>query len=320
MRAHLEIIVFCLLAGVASGQQQADAPNPADALYQAAKADLAAGKYAEAEAAFRKVAEMDPSSVRGMMGVVEVYLGQKKNDEAMALLQEESKKNPNRLDIHLNIGEVALGAGKFDLAVSEFLLVLNRMQKTNQGAGELYFRIGQAYVGQRKPDFAIIFLRQAHELLPGNAKVSILLANTLDSNGQKDAALRVYVAALEADPNNGALLNNLAFLLTERGTNLDAALSYAKRARQLAPDSDAVADTLGWVSLKKNLTDEAIGLFRESVQKDPARSTYRYHLAVALEQKGDHAAAMEELQAALKNNPPKDEEPKIRELMAKIGK
>ena len=129
-----------------------------------------------------------------------------------------------------------------------------------------------------------------------------------------------YRAAVDLDPDDGTALNNLAFLLAENGGNLDMALAYAKRARKIAPDSEAVADTLGWVSVKKNLTDEAIALFREVVQKSPTRSTFRYHLAVALEQKGDHAGAMEELQAALKNNPPKDEEPKIRELMAKIGK
>jgi Tfp pilus assembly protein PilF len=206
------------------------------------------------------------------------------------------------------------------MALQEFLFALNRIDRSSKAAGELYFRIGQAYLGQGKPDFAVIFLRQAQELLPENAAVRGRLAITLDASGQKEAAEREYRAALAIDPNNGALLNNLAFLLCEQGGNLETALTYAKRARELAPNSDAIADTLGWVSLKKNMTDEAIGLFRESLQKDPARSTYRYHLAVALEQKGDHAAAMEELQAALKSNPPKDEEPKIRELMLKVGK
>jgi tetratricopeptide (TPR) repeat protein len=125
---------------------------------------------------------------------------------------------------------------------------------------------------------------------------------------------------LQLNPNDAVLLNNLAFLMCEQGGNLDAALTYAKRARELSPNSDGVADTLGWISLKKNLTDEAIALFREAVQKVPTRSTYHYHLAVALEQKGDHAGAMEELQAALKNNPPNDEEAKIRDLMLKVGK
>ena len=191
MRAHLEVMIACVLAcGIVSGQQPADAPNPAEALLQSGKASLAEGKYAEAEAAFRKAAELEPSNARGMMGVVSVYLAQKRNDEAIAVLQAESKKNPNRLEYRFNIGEVALGSGKFDLAVSEFLYVLNRTPRISRTAGELYFRVGQAYIGQGKPDFAVIFLRQAQELLPGNARVSSLLGLTLEISGQKDAAAR----------------------------------------------------------------------------------------------------------------------------------
>jgi thioredoxin-like negative regulator of GroEL len=56
------------------------------------------------------------------------------------------------------------------------------------------------------------------------------------------------------------------------------------------------------------------------VQKDPTVSAYHYHLAVALEKRGDRAAALEELKTALKSNPSKDEERKIREVMQKIDK
>jgi tetratricopeptide (TPR) repeat protein len=322
---HLEVLMtytlmVLLAVGVVRGQQLADAPNAGDALFQSGNDSLAAGKHQEAEKTFRKLAELEPSNGRGNKGVVAAYLAQKRYDEAITLLQAESKKYPTHLEYHADIGEVALGSRKYDLAITEFLFVLNRLPRNGKDTGELYYRLGRAYFGQGKMDFALIFLRQALALLPGNAKVSALLAITLDTSGQKEAAVRAYRAALDLDPNSPAVLNNLAFLLCEQGGNLDTALTYAKRARELAPNSDAIADTLGWVSLKKNMTDEAISLFREALQKEPARSTYHYHLAVALEQKGDHAGAMEELQAALKGNPSKDEEAKIKDLMAKIGK
>ena len=61
MPAHLKLTITCvatvlLAAVVVRGQEQADAPSPAEALMQAAKASLADGKYEEAEAAFRPVA------------------------------------------------------------------------------------------------------------------------------------------------------------------------------------------------------------------------------------------------------------------------
>src|ERR1035441_7100415 len=62
---------------------------------------------------------------------------------------------------------------------------------------------------------------------------------------------------------------------------LERALTLAQRAKQLLPDLAEVTDTLGWIYLKKYLTDNAIAAFDEIVRKQPVRSTYRYHLGMA---------------------------------------
>ena len=122
-----------------------------------------------------------------------------------------------------------------------------------------------------------------------------------------------------SQPGNGVALNNLAFLIAESGGDLDQALTYAQRAKQILPNLAEVSDTLGWIYLKKNLSDNAIQIFTDLVTREPNQSTYRYHLGMALSQKGDRPRAMKELEQALKNNPPKDEAGKIRALMSKLG-
>ncbi|HXJ43274.1 MAG TPA: tetratricopeptide repeat protein, partial [Bryobacteraceae bacterium] len=234
--------------------------------------------------------------------------------------QGELKKNPARLEYRLSIGNLAVRAAKYELAIQEFLAVLMRIDKYSPMAGDLYFRIGETYRLSSKPDLSVIFLRQAKELLPRNAMVLGTLALVLDRSGQKEEAAREYKSALDANLNSAEALNDLAFVVCENGGNLDAALRYAQRARELEPDSQAVADTLAWVYAKKNMTEPAISILREIVQKSPERSTYHYHLAVALEEKGDRSAAIEELRAAMKYNPRKNEELRIKELLLKIGK
>ncbi len=309
------LVAFTLLKG-----QQPAPPESADELFQSGTARLSEGKYKEAEEAYRKVYALEPGNPRGIVGVAQVYIAQKKGDEAIQLLQAEANKNPRNLDYLLALGNIAMQAAKYDLALEEFLNVLNHVNRYSKAAGDLYFRIGEAYLRKGELDFSIIFLRQAKELLPKNSLVLVSLASALSKAGQNEEAVLEYRAALDADPNNGAVLNNLAFHLAENGGDLDAALGYARRARQLLPNSQAIADTLGWIYVKKNMTDEAIGILRDLVQKDPAQPAYRYHLAAALEQKGDHSAAKEELTTALKNNPSKDEEQKIKGLLQKIGK
>ena len=76
--------------------------------------------------------------------------------------------------------------------------------------------------------------------------------------------------------------------------------------------------TLGWIYLKKNLPDNALELFKNNVTKVPTNSTYRYHLGMALYQKGDKVHAKQELQTALTHNPSKEEAANIKELISKI--
>ena len=164
-------------------------------------------------------------------------------------------------------------------------------------------------------------MQKAREILPNNSVVLNRLALLLDLGGQKKEAKAVYESALRLEADNPVALNNLAYNIAESpGGDLDQALTFAQRANQKLPQAAEIADTLGWIYLKKNLPDNALEIFRNNVSKQPGNSTYRYHLGMALFQKGDKVRAKQELQAALSNNPSKEEAANIKELIAKIGK
>jgi tetratricopeptide (TPR) repeat protein len=96
---------------------------------------------------------------------------------------------------------------------------------------------------------------------------------------------------------------------------LDQALTYAQRAKQVMPNLSEVSDTLGWIYLKKNMSDNALDVFQALVNQKPDNSTYRYHLGMAFAQKGDKPKALAALQQALRSRPSKDEENKIKGLI-----
>jgi tetratricopeptide (TPR) repeat protein len=144
------------------------------------------------------------------------------------------------------------------------------------------------------------------------------LAIVLDAAARWNEAKQVYDATIKMDPTNGVALNNVAFLMAEHGGDLDQALTYAQKAKQLLPNLTEVSDTLGWIYLKKNLSDNAIDIFRDLVKQQPNASTYRYHLAMALYQKGDKPDAIQELQSALKYNPAPLERQKIQEYLGRM--
>ena len=294
-------------------------PKAPDVLFQLGVVGLAENKYKEAEDAFRSSYQLNPANSRGLMGMVETELAQNHPDQAMQLLQTESAKTPNRMDLVLAMGNTAIRAGKYDDAISYFEKVAASLGKGSQAQGDIYLRIGETY--RRKGDLSnsIAALQKARQILPDNGVVLSHLGLVLDSAGRWSEARQVYEVVLKLDPNNGMVLNNLAFLLTEHGGDLDDALTKAQRAKQLLPDLSEVSDTLGWIYLKKNLTDNAIDIFKDLVNKVPLQAVYRYHLGMAYSQKGDKTRALKELQDALKFNPTKTDRDKIQQLITRLG-
>ena len=100
-------------------------------------------------------------------------------------------------------------------------------------------------------------------------------------------AERAYLAALEADGNDLASLNNLAYLYANDLNQADKALPYVTRAARLAPDSGDVLDTLGWTLAKTGSYAEAERKLTRALQliTDPANAAQaHYHLGWVYEQ------------------------------------
>jgi tetratricopeptide (TPR) repeat protein len=294
-------------------------PSSPDVLFQLGVVNLAENKYKDAEDAFRRAYQLNPANSRGLMGIVETSMAQNKPDEALKLLQGESDKAPTRLDLLLAMGNTAVRAGKYDVAIQTFNRVLAAVDKGSKAQGDLYLRLGETY--RRKGDLngAVQSLQKARETMPDNIIVLSTLALVLDGAGRRPEAKQVYEATLKLDPNNPVALNNLAFLLAESNGDLDDALTKAQRAKQLMPNLYEISDTLGWIYLKKNLADQAIDVFKDLVLKQPNHATYHYHLGMAYSQKGDKSRALEQLKEALKNNPGKEEKDKIQQLITRLG-
>jgi tetratricopeptide (TPR) repeat protein len=294
-------------------------PSAPDIDYSLGMVSLKEGNLKDAEEIFRKAYAASPKDPRGLVGLVETLAAQGHYDQAIQFLQSELAKNPTRNDLQMTLGNIAVRAGNFDLAVGEFQAVLGELDKNSKARGEVYFRLGVTL--RKKGDLkgAIQTLYKARETLPGNAMVVNELAVALQSADRKQEAREAYEQAVKMEPQNGFALNNLAFLIAESNAgDLDQALTYAQRAKQALPNLSEVSDTMGWIYLKKNMTDNAMDIFQGLVDKMPGNSTYRYHLGMAYAQKGDKPRALKEFQQALRSSPAKDEENKIRDSINKL--
>jgi tetratricopeptide (TPR) repeat protein len=102
---------------------------------------------------------------------------------------------------------------------------------------------------------------------------ALALLQTEDYRGARDA----YERLLKVEPDNVEVLNNLAFILAKHLDDPEAAVPMAEKARDLAPRSAEVLDTLGWTYYQANRIDEARAVLEQSVQLRPLPAN-TYHL------------------------------------------
>ncbi|MBC7928730.1 MAG: tetratricopeptide repeat protein [Bryobacteraceae bacterium] len=289
-------------------------PDLPEARLQVAALDLQDKNFKNAEESFRKIYGQfkDP---RAFMGMVDTYVAQGQTAVALKLLREELAKSPDRLEYRVAIANISATTADYPTAISEYKAVLDKLPRNSQA----WLQLSEVYRRSGQWDNALNSVKKAQELAPTNAAAHLQMAMLYDTSGKRPEARPAYEQVLRIQPDNAIALNNLAYLLAESGNDLDQALTMAQKAKQQRPQDDDVADTLGWIYIKKNLPDSAVAVFRDLVQKNPGRATFRYHLAMALYQKGDMISAKRECETALKSANDSGEATRIRELMSKLG-
>jgi len=239
-------------------------------------------------------------------------------DKSVEVIQTEAQKQPDRVDLQRELGNAQMAAGEFDVAIATYQNLLTKV-KDPRALASLWSSIAQAYRYKGDVVHSIEALEKSRQGLPDNPNVVTSLGMLYDELGKKDIAKKYYETALRLDQGNPIALNNLAYLITESNGDLNEALTYAQRAKQKLPNYTEITDTLGWIYLKKNLTDSAIDTYKGLVVQAPQNPTFHYHYAMALNQKGDRDSARKECQAALADKPTKNQENDIRQLMSKLG-
>ncbi|MBC8165153.1 MAG: tetratricopeptide repeat protein [Bryobacteraceae bacterium] len=289
-------------------------PDLPEARLQIAALDLQDKNFKSAEEAFRQVygKSQDP---RAFMGLIDTYIAQGQSPTAIKMLREALVKDPERLEFRMALANISVNARDYSTAVTEYEKVIAKLPRNSQ----VWLQLSEAYRRSGDTANAMNAVQKAREIAPTNVAAHLQLAMLYDTGGRRPEARPAYEQVLRLQPENAIALNNLAFLMAESGNQLDEALTMAQKAKQQRPNDEDVADTLGWIYIKKNLPDSAVAVFRDLTLKNPQRATFRYHLAMALYQKGDKIQAKKECELALRSNPNADDVSKIKDLISKLG-
>jgi tetratricopeptide (TPR) repeat protein len=289
-------------------------PQNVEARFQVGYLAWKQNDFKRSEQIFTELHKSDPKDLRGLIGLVETLASENRISQSIEETNKILDQDPSRNDVRLVLANLLARDRQYDRAIQQYRTLLEK----DPNSASTLLRLGETYRLKGDLNAAIDAFRRSSQADPGDFTPLVQLGLLMDGTGRSDQAEPIYERILKIRPDHAIALNNLAFIKAEKGTDLDQALTMAQRALQQQPGSSDFADTLGWIYIKKNLSDNAVRIFSDLVAKQPANATYHYHFGLALLQKGDRPSARRELEAAMKDNPPQDERAKIQDALQRL--
>ena len=142
-------------------------------------------------------------------------------------------------------------------------------------------------------DDALAAYKEALRYRPNSRRLRMGRAQMLADLNKHRSAIRAMEELLEDYPRDSEVLNALGYTLADRGMRLKEAHEHIRLALELAPDSPAIIDSMGWVLYRLGRTQEAVPLLERALESFP-HPEVAAHLCEVLFELGetDRAAAL----------------------------
>ena len=230
---------------------------------------------------------------------VRIAAAQASFDASISRIKSAVEARPNDPRLIQLAGVAAVSENRLEDAEVAFRKAVE-LDPKDRGAVE---RLARFYAATNRTDQTVTVYEAAIAVRPDDAQFHHYLGMLYELRGNSEQAIERYESAIRLDPNLAEAKNNLAYILAEKGTNLDRALDLAQDAKTLLPNNPSVSDTLGWVLYKRGVPGAAISYLKEAEaatnERDASLGQVRYHLALAYEANGDAAEAVEALGRSL---------------------
>ena len=223
---------------------------------------------------FRKMFDLgDDNAIRGYQEIIETYRDNKQWQLATNAAEEAARKYPNDRDLQMVAASQQADMGNSTVAIAR----VKGLLKGNNSSDDqrVYVALAQMYSRVKDWNNAEESIDKAIEVSskPEDKTYALFVAGSIYERQKKyDKAEELFHKVLVDDPKNAMALNYLGYMLADRGTRLEEALGYIRRAVALDPQNGAYLDSLGWVYFKMGnleLAEENLRRASERMNDDP---------------------------------------------------
>lgn len=141
-------------------------------------------------------------------------------------------------------------------------------------------RLGEIYYETNRPALALEALKGVLKKQPNNLEVLEKVAMLESNHGKKERAIEYCLRLIQKKPDHFQALINLGRFYSEAPVDLQKALRFASKAREIAPNNAQAADALGWVFYQKKEFDKALPLLEKAAAELRQNASVHYHLGM----------------------------------------
>ena len=223
------------------------------------------GRLEEAVQEFQKALTLDADNVNVHNSLGVCYANMGKFEEAVAEFSRVTELEPNDFMAHYNLGCALLSLTRKEEAEHAFSQAA-ALEPDNAAA---HFQLAKLCRKRDKLEEALTHLGRTVNLNPNWAKAWRLFGECFLEQGNHEEAMDAFKKALKINGEDGAALSGLALLYGRTETNLEVALSLARRSVELNPTNALFAQRLVELLLQNRELEEAMAQCERAVSMAP---------------------------------------------------
>ena len=290
----------------------------------------------KAKLLLQSVVKTAPETALAREKLVDLYLREGQTEKAVDELNKLLEQNPRNPSAHYLLGSIAADAEDYEQAIQHYekaiearpefeppyyemvgihlntrqprkalrLLSQARSRFPKRFLGEFY--TGIALASLRRTDEALKYLLEAESIGAQQSPQRLSsffyfqLGSMLERNGQYSKAEEKFLKCLETNPDDPETLNYLGYMWAEQGKKLKQASVWITKALELAPESAAIQDSMGWLLYQQGDYKKALPyLLNAEAGLDEPDPVILDHLGDAYHALGKKPKAIESWKASL---------------------
>jgi len=258
-----------------------------------------ANKHQQAVETFRMMLDLgDDNASRGYQQIIETYRDNRQWQQATDISVEAAKKFPDDRELQMYAASQQADMGNADAAMAR----VKAMLKGTPDDRMVYIALAQMNSRAKNWKEAEANINKALELSTKQEDKDYALfvqGSIYERQKKYDLAEEAFHRVIVDDPKNAQALNYLGYMLADRGTRVEEALGYIRRAVALDPQNGAYLDSLGWAYFRLgnyDLAEENLRRASEHIGNDP---TVHEHLGELYQKTGRLKLAAANFERAL---------------------